>query len=86
MDAIAVPAKKIVPEFLKAISSPRKEEDANKPMPENMDFPTLDDLVGDVPLMDASMRQIDVSEEDENLDMQYLMHVAPNLSMTALGL
>ncbi len=49
----------------------------------DIDFPTLDELEMDCPILNAHMAQMRVSpEDDENLEMQYMLHFDPCLSRT----
>lgn len=71
--------------FLKAIL--KKRADKIDVIPPGMDFPTLDELEMDVPLLNAHMDQLRVAPEDDSeLDVQYLEHFNPSFSMTGISL
>jgi hypothetical protein len=73
-------------QFLRAIAAPTKLEE-DKPIPMDMDFPTLDELEMDVPILNEHMSQMrNHPEDDSDWDMQCLKHVSPSLGLRSLEL
>lgn len=68
------------PESARTLFQAIKAREARSLM--EMDFPTLDELEMDVPLLDSHMRQVRVAPEDDaDLEMQCMLHFDPSVTM-----
>lgn len=69
-------------QFVRAIAGQRKKnEDASLL---NMEFPTLEEMEMDVPILNAKLQQARVApDDDENLEMQFMTYfdMGMNLSL-----
>lgn len=75
MSATAIPVPGMG--FIKAIAEPPS---AIRRIYPQMDFPTLDEMECDIPVLHKHMRMDAISRDDEeNVDMQCLLNVRPNL-------
>ncbi len=55
--------------------------------PTEIEFPTLEDLEMDVPLLNEHMEQHRIAPEDESMfEVECLKHCNPSLAITSLGL
>jgi hypothetical protein len=72
--------------FVKAISA-KAEQEENKPIPKNMDFPIWDEMEMDVPYLGSHMQgEREFPEDESNVDMDCLIHVSPTLAMSSLAI
>ena len=77
--------KHVPPQFFQALAA-KVEVEARKPIPADMDFPTLDDMEMDVPFLGVHLdAEREFPEDESDLDMQYLMHVSPTLAVSSLS-
>jgi hypothetical protein len=70
-----------VPIALRVVAQRTRELETEKLLA--MDFPTLDELEMDVPILNSHMGQARLApEDDENLEMQYMLHFDPTIQHT----
>lgn len=68
------------PESVRALFQAIKAKEARSLL--NMDFPTLDELEMDIPILNAHMRQARVAPEDEEeIEVQCMLHFDPSVRM-----